>query len=65
LEYHQRIFAKYFQVPGLPSGGAGLGLYISREVVLAHGGEMGVESRPGDGSTFWFTVPRGDSSPAQ
>jgi signal transduction histidine kinase len=64
-EYHQRIFEKYFQVPGLPSGGAGLGLYISREVVLAHGGEMGVESRPGDGSTFWFTVPRGDSSPAQ
>jgi signal transduction histidine kinase len=57
-EYHQRIFEKYFQVPGMPSGGAGLGLYISREVVVAHGGDMGVESKPGHGSTFWFTVPR-------
>jgi signal transduction histidine kinase len=57
-EFHQRIFEKYFQIPGAPSGGAGLGLYISREVVLAHGGEMGVQSEPGRGSTFWFTVPK-------
>jgi signal transduction histidine kinase len=57
-EYHQRIFEKYFQVPGVSSGGAGLGLYISRQVVLAHGGDMGVESEPGHGSVFWFTVPK-------
>ncbi len=57
-EYQKRIFEKFFRVPGSTSGGAGLGLSISREIVEAHGGDMGVESRPGHGSTFWFTVPR-------
>ncbi len=58
-EYHKRVFEKFFRVPGTAAGGAGLGLSISREIVEAHGGEIGVESRPGHGSTFWFTVPRG------
>jgi two-component system, NtrC family, sensor histidine kinase KinB len=57
-EYQERIFEKYFQVPGARAGRVGLGLYISREIVRAHGGEMGVESEPGRGSRFWFTVPR-------
>lgn len=35
----------------------GLGLYLCREIVKAHGGEMGVISRPGTGATFWFTLP--------
>ncbi len=56
-EYRERVFEKYFQVPGGKPGGVGLGLYISREIVLAHGGDMGVESEPGRGSRFWFTVP--------
>jgi signal transduction histidine kinase len=57
-EYHQRIFEKFFQVPNGKSGGTGLGLYIAKEIVESHGGEMGVESAPDKGSTFWFIIPR-------
>jgi signal transduction histidine kinase len=38
-------------------GGAGLGLYVARGIVSRHGGDSGVEPRPGGGSTFWFTLP--------
>ena len=55
-EHLDRVFEKFFRVPGARSGGVGLGLYISREIVHAHGGEMGVESELGRGSTFWFTL---------
>jgi signal transduction histidine kinase len=56
-QYQERIFDRFFQVPGARRGGVGLGLYISREVVRAHGGEMGATSEVGKGSTFWFTLP--------
>jgi signal transduction histidine kinase/HAMP domain-containing protein len=55
-EYQERIFEKFFRMPGAKGEGIGLGLYISREIVAAHGGEMGVESSPGAGSKFWFTL---------
>ncbi|MGN6111081.1 MAG: ATP-binding protein [Kofleriaceae bacterium] len=55
-DYRATIFDKYVRVPGAPSGGAGLGLFIVREVVRAHGGELGVEDAPGGGATFWFTM---------
>jgi len=63
-QYQDRIFERFFQVPGGKRGGVGLGLYISREIVRAHGGEMGVVSEEGRGSTFWFTLPSAGDAPA-
>ncbi|MEK7077137.1 MAG: ATP-binding protein, partial [Patescibacteria group bacterium] len=36
----------------------GLGLYIAKNIIRAHGGEIGVGSEPGRGTTAWFTLPR-------
>lgn len=54
------VFERFRQLdPGTTRrfGGAGLGLTIARGLVRMQGGEMGVESEAGQGSTFWFTVP--------
>ena len=56
-DYLAHIFEPFVQVPNAPSGGAGLGLTISRRIVEAHGGELSVQSEAGRGSTFTFTVP--------
>ena len=63
-EHQVRIFEKFYRVPGARAGGVGLGLYIAREIVQAHGGDMGVRSVPGRGSTFWFRLPRPSTEPA-
>ncbi|HEY9755971.1 MAG TPA: HAMP domain-containing sensor histidine kinase [Oculatellaceae cyanobacterium] len=52
------VFDKFFQTQnGKRAGGAGLGLTISKAIVNAHHGEVGVTSEPGSGSTFWFSLP--------
>lgn len=55
----EAIFQPYVQL-GQAKGGAGLGLAISRDLVKAHGGRIWVESEPGKGSKFTFSVPAED-----
>ena len=57
-EFQSRIFEKYFQTPNSEKSGSGLGLAISREFIAEQGGEISVNSRPGEGSTFTFTLPQ-------
>jgi NtrC-family two-component system sensor histidine kinase KinB len=56
-EYQPHLFEKFFRVPGTTADGAGFGLFIAKEIVEGHGGEIGVKSAEGWGSTFWFTLP--------
>jgi PAS domain S-box-containing protein len=53
-----KLFTRYYRVEqNTFTPGLGLGLYISSEIIKRHGGEMGVESEIGKGTTFWFTLP--------
>jgi NtrC-family two-component system sensor histidine kinase KinB len=56
-EHLATIFEPFVQVPHAAAGGAGLGLTISRRIIEGHGGRFSVQSEPGRGSTFTFTVP--------
>lgn len=51
------VFQKFYRAPGQTRKGAGLGLSIAREIVLAHGGTIACASNPGEGSDFYFTIP--------
>lgn len=57
-QHSRRLFDLYSRgsraryMPGL-----GLGLYLCKQIITAHGGDIGVISTPGEGATFWFTLP--------
>jgi signal transduction histidine kinase len=60
-----RIFERFYQVDGSATrkfGGAGLGLTIVKRIVEAHGGRIWVKSQTGQGSTFFFTLPKAETS---
>src|SRR6185503_6260479 len=57
-EHLPLVFDRFWQVTRSGRHGAGLGLPIAKGIVEAHGGRIGVTSRPGRGTTFWFTIPQ-------
>lgn len=56
-QFQGQIFDRFFRIPGSDNTGAGLGLAIAKEIVLAQGGAIGVQSTPGQGSEFYFDLP--------
>ncbi len=59
---HQKIFDRFYRVEDKATKfqGLGIGLYISAEIIRRHEGDIWVESLPGKGSTFYFTLPYGE-----
>ncbi len=73
VEQQRQVWERYRRVESVPvqdasptsGGGLGLGLYISRTIVAQHGGQVGVDSTPGAGATFWFVLPLSENSMRQ
>ena len=66
-EERERIWERFYrihdgQAEKPAEGNLGMGLYICRQFIAQHGGQTGVESTPGAGATFWFTLPRDQTS---
>jgi PAS domain S-box-containing protein len=56
-QYLEKVFEKFFKIPGSIQSGTGLGLAISKDFILKQKGQIWVESKPGEGSVFSFNLP--------
>jgi PAS domain S-box-containing protein len=67
-EQQEHVWERFYQTQHSsyrsPGGGLGLGLYIVRTIIAQHQGQVGVESNPGQGATFWFMLPLADETTA-
>lgn len=66
----EHVWERFYRVPGIQHQtgsqvGLGLGLYICRDIVVRHGGQVGVESTVGVGSTFWFSLRLASPEPSK
>jgi PAS domain S-box-containing protein len=68
LDKQDQLFRRFFRAHAETAqdfGGMGVGLFISQEIVQAHGGKIWFTSQPGAGSTFFVSLPRLDSAPTE
>jgi signal transduction histidine kinase len=56
-EHLSHIFDRFYRVPGQSASGTGLGLFICKQIILAHNGKIWVESKQGEGTTFHILLP--------
>jgi two-component system, sensor histidine kinase and response regulator len=64
-DQREHLFERYVRGSRARSTGIGLGLYLCRQIITAHGGQIGAMNSPGAGTTFWFTLPLATSIPRQ
>lgn len=62
-EYHEQVFTMFKRLrSGESYKGSGIGLAVCKKIVNRHGGDIGIKSKLGEGTTFWFTLPSGNHS---